>query len=970
MKYSKLKQALMIMTVLTGVMVVPISDVAKAIEVDNNLSNTQMSDKNITSSVKDDESTDSSSEVVEETAHNDENITSDTKTESENYNTKQIFSATKQTGYVKKGNDVYFYNPNGSLFKGLRKFGKVQFEFYGPNGIRYQNKTATVNGKIYFFGVDGQAVKGLHKSGKYLEYYNSNAEKMVNCTIKVGNATYHFNEKGYAITGAFTDSDKQLKYFGSDFKQINNKNATNAQMNTVVSKISGIADSRKSKLLGIRQYEQGSVIILAKTGSNGQIAYTEIYLNKNGVDVTFYFHLVKNGKAVNFQKFNCKLEVNNNKKQLIYIDPKTKVKKTTTLENGQANFAPLLIPIIAVGGELLVDAAAASITVLSAGLSISSQAGAIGYGGHLLYQGVKRAYGNPNITALSAQSNTNKDVKKVINTVTQEINSPVYYGYSGEAANFKAVQDANFNSFGKTFTNINSAINGMNKGISITNQELQTINQDIIRLNGTLSKMNKAVSMINTSISQMNSSMVKINTGLSQMNAGVIKLNNGTNNAIKNINQVVSAMAEMNKALAESNAAFNRVFNNKDHAANMKALDKAMNDLRNWKPAPIIFHGDEYTATHPYSDLDSDYFRKRITDFPVQMGRPTINVKNKKITFNVNSKVKTGEFSVYLRYKYPQDEQAPTFKSEKIIKITKIGNNNVVLDLPDTKKGIDKVYELVGEYSTKNFNSMFPDGYQSDVPYEIDFLNKSNGIIYDVSKGQTVKYKDKFVRTDINPIKVGDNVVISGKTTALKANLEVSWRSGFSYDSKRFNVKSDKKGLFKTPPIKHIGVNDHIEVFPTYPLSHAREIVKGPGLFSKNQDLIIKFDTTIKAYQDDYVKNAQDMTPEELKTKKPKNWDMPNYDNMNGRVHIKDPATKKRIDDIIKKDPNSKQAKDLKKNNNDGFRIRIDPADKVTKYQHIHKYDEYGRLLNKYGKVVDYKSPEGHIPYNKKVTFK
>lgn len=45
------------------------------------------------------------------------------------------------------------------------------------------------------------------------------------------------------------------------------------------------------------------------------------------------------------------------------------------------------------------------------------------------------------------------------------------------------------------------------------------------------------------------------------------------------------------------------------------------------------------------------------------------------------------------------------------------------------------------------------------------------------------------------------------------------------------------------------------------------------------------------------------------------------------------------------------------------MRIRIDPADKVTKYPHVHIYDESGNLLDINGNVVDRKSPDGHIPY-------
>lgn len=50
---------------------------------------------------------------------------------------------------------------------------------------------------------------------------------------------------------------------------------------------------------------------------------------------------------------------------------------------------------------------------------------------------------------------------------------------------------------------------------------------------------------------------------------------------------------------------------------------------------------------------------------------------------------------------------------------------------------------------------------------------------------------------------------------------------------------------------------------------------------------------------------------------------------------------------------------------NGNYRIRIDPPDKVTNYRHIHVFDGKGNALDINGKVVPYKSPDAHIPYNK-----
>ena len=79
---------------------------------------------------------------------------------------------------------------------------------------------------------------------------------------------------------------------------------------------------------------------------------------------------------------------------------------------------------------------------------------------------------------------------------------------------------------------------------------------------------------------------------------------------------------------------------------------------------------------------------------------------------------------------------------------------------------------------------------------------------------------------------------------------------------------------------------------------------------------------------------SQGSNKEELKEKLPDGW---KYEEHNGRIHIKDP--------------------------NGRMRLRIDPADKMTPYQHMHLYDNKGNLLDINGNPVPSKSPDGHIFY-------
>ncbi|MBJ8073486.1 hypothetical protein JDS72_27535 [Bacillus cereus] len=82
------------------------------------------------------------------------------------------------------------------------------------------------------------------------------------------------------------------------------------------------------------------------------------------------------------------------------------------------------------------------------------------------------------------------------------------------------------------------------------------------------------------------------------------------------------------------------------------------------------------------------------------------------------------------------------------------------------------------------------------------------------------------------------------------------------------------------------------------------------------------------------TRNIPNMTKKEILEKLPEGW---KYTENNGFVHVRDA--------------------------NDTIRMRIDPPDKVTKYDHVHLYDENKNSLDLNGNIVDAKSPDAHIPY-------
>lgn len=84
------------------------------------------------------------------------------------------------------------------------------------------------------------------------------------------------------------------------------------------------------------------------------------------------------------------------------------------------------------------------------------------------------------------------------------------------------------------------------------------------------------------------------------------------------------------------------------------------------------------------------------------------------------------------------------------------------------------------------------------------------------------------------------------------------------------------------------------------------------------------------------ARNIPNMSKKEILEKLPEGW---KYTENNGFVHVRD--------------------------GNGTIRMRIDPPDKVTKYDHVHLYDENKNPLDVNGSIVDAKSPDAHIPYKK-----
>ena len=83
-------------------------------------------------------------------------------------------------------------------------------------------------------------------------------------------------------------------------------------------------------------------------------------------------------------------------------------------------------------------------------------------------------------------------------------------------------------------------------------------------------------------------------------------------------------------------------------------------------------------------------------------------------------------------------------------------------------------------------------------------------------------------------------------------------------------------------------------------------------------------------------KEIVELNIQELKERLPEGW---TFNEHNGRVHIK--------------------------NSKGDYKIRIDPPDRITDYNHMHIYDKNGQPLDINGNIVNRKSPDAHIPWDK-----
>ncbi len=183
------------------------------------------------------------------------------------------------------------------------------------------------------------------------------------------------------------------------------------------------------------------------------------------------------------------------------------------------------------------------------------------------------------------------------------------------------------------------------------------------------------------------------------------------------------------------------------------------------------------------------------------------------------------------------------------------------------------------------------------------------------------------------------------KTTTQDA-LQVTTQKGIKGLDKVGQTATAMKGSLNLPPRAHLalagmgGIPNQAPSKIAQGTENLKDVLRkfdvNLGGGSKRADGIIEKASGAKLNKLS-PKDINNMSLDDLRKSIPDDWQI--FEN-NGRVHIKDA--------------------------NGNFRVRIDPPDKITNYEHMHIFDENKNPLDIKGNIVDKKSPDGHIPWTDK----
>ena len=123
---------------------------------------------------------------------------------------------TASSGLKTISGSTYYFAEDGKPRTGYYKIGTAYY-YFDDKGVMVKNKWVSVGADQKYLGADGKAVIGWQKIDNRKYYFLNDGSLAKKTILKIGNEIYRFDEYGNLYTGGWwTTPDKKTYYFMSD----------------------------------------------------------------------------------------------------------------------------------------------------------------------------------------------------------------------------------------------------------------------------------------------------------------------------------------------------------------------------------------------------------------------------------------------------------------------------------------------------------------------------------------------------------------------------------------------------------------------------------------------------------------------------------------------------------------------------------------------------------------------------------
>jgi RHS repeat-associated protein len=178
-----------------------------------------------------------------------------------------------------------------------------------------------------------------------------------------------------------------------------------------------------------------------------------------------------------------------------------------------------------------------------------------------------------------------------------------------------------------------------------------------------------------------------------------------------------------------------------------------------------------------------------------------------------------------------------------------------------------------------------------------------------------------------------EHAVFLSVDSILDSDESIEMANGYSYVTNNPIIRIDSTGLVQQDIKTSYGGGANL---PKKTDTNNKVIKTIKNLFGSSKNMRGRSNVSNNAFGSLNTRNIPNMSKQQILNKLPSGW---RYTENNGFVHVRDTSGR--------------------------IRMRIDPPDKVTKYHHVHLYNQNYQPLNIHLKVVNPSSKAAHIPYRR-----